>query len=81
VRFNPNLTRFPQEFSEAVREVHAVLAPLLLRHNGYNILPQREGSFMFSFHKPVDVARFFYPLTWAYEIRPIKIFQMLSFSR
>mmetsp|Transcript_39544 Transcript_39544/g.88481 ORF Transcript_39544/g.88481 Transcript_39544/m.88481 type:complete len:718 (-) Transcript_39544:152-2305(-) len=45
-------------FTEAVLEVHACMGPLLLKHGGYNILPQREGYFMFAFRSPVDVAAF-----------------------
>ena len=45
-------------FTEAVLEVHAVVGPLLMRHGGYNILPQREGYLMFAFQDPVKVALF-----------------------
>jgi len=48
----------PKAFTEAVLETHAAVGPLLMAHRGYNILPQREGSFMFAFHSPVDVAKF-----------------------
>jgi len=34
------------------------MGPILMKHRGYNILPQREGYFMFAFHSPVHVALF-----------------------
>jgi class 3 adenylate cyclase len=48
----------PSDFTDAVLEVHAVMGPLLLKHDGYNILPQREGHFMMAFRNPVQVAHF-----------------------
>ena len=48
----------PKDFTEAVLLTHATAGPLLHRHKGYNILPQREGHFMFAFPSPLHVASF-----------------------
>jgi hypothetical protein len=45
-------------FTEAVMEIQAALGPLLFKHNGYNVVPQREGHFMFAFKTLLDAAYF-----------------------
>lgn len=45
-------------FSEAILEIHAALGPLLFKHKGYNVVPQREGHFMFSFENVLNAAYF-----------------------
>lgn len=45
-------------FSEAILEIHAALGPLLYKHQGYNVVPQREGHFMFSFKTILSAAYF-----------------------
>eukprot|EP00615_Pteridomonas_danica_P010230 CAMPEP_0114347454 /NCGR_PEP_ID=MMETSP0101-20121206/13901_1 /TAXON_ID=38822 ORGANISM="Pteridomonas danica, Strain PT" /NCGR_SAMPLE_ID=MMETSP0101 /ASSEMBLY_ACC=CAM_ASM_000211 /LENGTH=680 /DNA_ID=CAMNT_0001484749 /DNA_START=348 /DNA_END=2390 /DNA_ORIENTATION=- len=44
-------------FTEAIRDLHAALGPVLLKHRGYNV-PQREGHFMFAFKDPLSAVYF-----------------------
>ncbi len=84
IEYAHNIQRYnPSVFSEAVLLVHREVGPLLMKHNGYNIVPQREGQFMFSFKSPVDVAHFHSALQKALlnNVKWPPLFQSLVYTK